>query len=38
MLNIEIKDLDEFIEKFSELDVTKTLNTWIKKSTIFLQW
>lgn len=38
MLNIEIKDLDEFLEKFNELQVNKTLNIWTKKSTIFLQW
>ena len=38
MFNIEIKDLTEFLEKFSELNVRKTLNIWVKKSMIFLEW
>jgi len=38
MLNIEIKNLDEFLKKFSELNVKKTLNISLKKSIIFLEW
>jgi len=38
MLNIQIKNLDEFLKKFWELDVKKTLNTSVKKSVIFLEW
>lgn len=38
MLTIQIKDLEDFIEQVSELQMKKTFNTWVKKSMIFLEW
>lgn len=38
MINLEIKWLDEFLRKFNELDVDKTLNRAIKISIIELEW
>mgnify|MGYP003563049516 CR=1 FL=1 len=38
MLNIEIKNLDEFLNKVSKINIQRTLNIWVKKSIIFLEW
>jgi len=38
MIKLEVKNLDELLQKFWALQVDKTLSTAVKKTIIFLEW